>query len=160
VVRLRGGRVARRRACSVCFLGSISKSASYTDHQDSIPCIARSSGRLSRTRLRVRLPQSLLLTRLALAKSQPFGREVVCASMAMVPSYPLEKCIGDCDSGVATAPKLEMERGESSAARLRLKPMLPCCSLSEFGVAGLKACRLAVCGAVKWCAGQDGMEWK
>ena len=31
--------------------------------------------------------------------------------------------MGDCASGVETAPKLEMESGESSAERLRLEPM-------------------------------------
>jgi hypothetical protein len=83
--------------------------------------MARSSGRLSRTRLRVRLPQSLLLTRLALAKSQPLCRGVV--SISMTPSKLFGNGVGDCASGVETAPKLEMERGESSTFRLRLKPM-------------------------------------
>jgi hypothetical protein len=77
--------------------------------------------------------------------------------MSMAPSCPLEKCIGDCDSGVETAPKLEMERGESSAERLRLKPILWCCSLFEsVEVAGFGLCRMAVMGS-EW---RDGMVWE
>lgn len=33
------------------------------------------------------------------------------------------KDMGDCASGVETAPKLEMESGESSEEYLRLRPM-------------------------------------
>lgn len=88
-----------------------------------IPWIARSSGRLSRTRLRVRRPQSLLLTRDALVKSQPLLRGAASVSMSIAPSN-WRYGVGDCASGVETAPKLDMEMGEASSARLRLEPMV------------------------------------
>ena len=89
-----------------------------------IPCIARSSGLLSRTRLRVRFPQSLLLTRLALIKSQPLDLEFVYVSVSIILSWPLKNDMGDGISGVETAPKLEMESGESSEECLSLTPMV------------------------------------
>lgn len=52
-----------------------------------IPWMARSSGRLSRTRLRVRLPQSLLFTRWAREKSQPLVRGEASVSMSIALSY-------------------------------------------------------------------------
>jgi hypothetical protein len=88
-----------------------------------IPCIVRSSGRPSRCRLRVRLPQSLLLVRLALAKSQPLGRGGASVSRSIVLLQCWGNGAGDCASGVEMVPKLETENGEASES-LRLRPMI------------------------------------
>ena len=57
-------------------------------------------------------------------KSHTAGRDAVSTSMFAAWLKCTENGVGDCSSGVdATPPKLETERGESSAERLRLKPM-------------------------------------
>lgn len=91
----------------------------------SLPWIARSSGRLSRTRLRVRFPQSLAFTRCALVKSQPFVFRVesVSISKSIDVFAPCGKCVGDCASGVERVPKLEFDAGEASSKCLRLVPI-------------------------------------
>lgn len=82
--------------------------------------MARSSGRPSRKRLRVLFPQSLFFTREALVKSHPLFRDIEGSSISIAPSN-WGYGVGDCASGVETAPKLEMERGEASSERLRLE---------------------------------------
>ena len=90
--------------------------------------MARSSGRLSRTRLRVRFPQSLDFIRWARVKSQPLllGVASVSSSMSIAPSMPCGNRVGDCASGVETAPKLEIEVGDASSKCLRLIPIVSC----------------------------------
>jgi hypothetical protein len=82
--------------------------------------MVRSSGRPSRCRLRVRLPQSLLFVRLALVKSQPLGRDGLCVSRSMVLLQCWGNGAGDCASGVEIVPT---ENGEASES-LRLRPMI------------------------------------
>jgi hypothetical protein len=120
----RDGCVARRRVSVACFLHAISTPFICGEISGDIPCIARSSARSSRNLLRVRLPQSPLFTRLALAKSQPLCRAEESTSICMDPWKLWGNGMGDCVPGVETAPKLETESGESSAERLRLQLML------------------------------------
>lgn len=88
--------------------------------------IARSSGRLSRTRLRVLSPQSLDFTRAARVKSQPLFLDVgsTSISMSVVPSRPGGKRVGDCASGVERVPKLDIDVGDASSKCLRLMPIV------------------------------------
>jgi hypothetical protein len=88
--------------------------------------MTRSSGRLSRTRLRVRRPQSLFFVRCAREKSHPLVFDVVSvsSSMSIEPSRPCGKRVGDCVSGVETKPELEIEVGDASSKCLRLTPIM------------------------------------
>lgn len=79
-----------------------------------------SSGRLSRTLFVVRWPQSLLLTRLALEKSQAWWRDDVSMSM-FVGFVGKAKGMGE---RADTVPQLETERGESSSEEERLRLMV------------------------------------
>jgi len=118
-------RCARKSLCTV-FSAHVSACHLSTLGQGvSLPWIARSSGRLSRTRLRVRFPQSLAFTRCALVKSQPFvfGVDSVSISKSILVSVPCGKCVGDCASGVERAPKLEFDVVEASSKCLRLVPI-------------------------------------
>lgn len=45
-------------------------------------------------------------------------------SISNVPSMLRGKCVGDCASGVETAPKLEMDVGDASSKCLRLMPIV------------------------------------
>ena len=88
--------------------------------------MARSSGRLSRTRFWVRFPQSPGFVRWARAKSQPLllGTLCVSISISIAPSMLRGK------SGVETAPELEMDVGDASSKCLRLMPMVSSRDLS------------------------------
>ena len=90
-------------------------------YQQCIPCMTRSSGRLSRTLLRVRMPQSPLFTLPRFEKSHPLPL-LMGASISI--AFPLGIGTGDCASGVAKRPKLEMDTGDWSTDRLRLKPIV------------------------------------
>lgn len=57
-------------------------------------------------------------------KSHGLGRNDTSLSRSIELSNPFGKGVGDCASGVETAPKLDMERGESSTERLRLRAMM------------------------------------
>jgi hypothetical protein len=94
--------------------------------------MARSSGRLSRTRFWVRFPQSPGLVRWARAKSQQLLLGMLCVSISIsiAPSMLRGKCVGDCASGVETAPKLEMDVGDASSKCLRLMPIVSNLDLS------------------------------
>ena len=85
--------------------------------------MTRSSGRLSRCRLRVRIPQSPLFTLPRFEKSHPVPL-LMGASISMVLLKPFGVGVGDCASGVAQLLKLETETGDSSTERLRLKPIV------------------------------------
>lgn len=120
-----GVAVERGRACGLCFLFIVSVCVPRTSKkgESSVPWMACSSGRLSRTRLRVRLPQSLFFTRWALEKSQLLVRGRASVSMSIAPSS-WGYDAGDCASGVETKPALEMDVGDASSACLRLIPMM------------------------------------
>ena len=81
--RRQGGCAVRRRVFVKLSLRRVGTYLLGSNASDDIPCIERSSGRLSRNLLRVRLPQSLLFTRLALAKSQPLCREHASTSICI-----------------------------------------------------------------------------
>lgn len=85
-----------------------------------VPCMTRSSGRLSRTLLRVRMPQSPLFILPRFEKSHPVP---LLMGASIFTENPLAPGKGDCVSGVARLPKLLTESGDSSADRLRLKPI-------------------------------------
>jgi hypothetical protein len=123
--------------------------------------MARSSGRLSRTRLRVRFPQSLDFVRCARVKSHPLlrGRGSVSISMSIAPTMPCGHCVGDSASGVETAPKLEMETGDSSSMCLRFIPIIATSNVSILSERLCdEFCRVVVefeerrlwCGKLRW----------
>lgn len=87
-----------------------------------LPWITRSSGRLSRNRLRVLFPQSPPLTLPTLEKSHAKRFVWKCEDMS-ISMAASGIGVGDCASGVGAVPKLEAERGDSSVDRLRLRPM-------------------------------------
>ena len=100
-----------------------------------VRCTETSSGRLSRNRFRVRLPISLPSTRvtgspqLLFPKSKlnlPVGPDVDVDMLSRSIAIPWSgKGVGEREFGVeAKPPKLEIETGESSDERLRLKPIV------------------------------------
>ena len=155
----------RGRVCGLCFLLFVStcfyRSVSGRKGRELVPCITRSSGRLSRTRLRVRFPQSLDFTRCARAKSQPLlrGKDSVSISMSIVPSMPCGHRVGDSASGVETAPKLKIETGDSSSMCLRFISIIAILSVSVLSeklcdgvcrVVGEFEERRLWCGKLRW----------
>lgn len=54
----------------------------------------------------------------------------VSISISIAPSMLRGKCVGDCASGVETAPKLEMDVGDASSKCLRLSPIVSILDLS------------------------------
>jgi hypothetical protein len=110
-----------------------------------VRCTAPSSGRLSLNLFRVRLPMSLLSTRVTGSPQLRFPKsklnregfadvETLSRSIAIPWSG---RGVGERDSGVEVKPpKLEMERGLSSDERLRLKPIVNDVQGGEMGGIG------------------------
>jgi hypothetical protein len=134
-------RWAEKRRCIVFSVGTCQKATqgecvigSWESNGIDVRCTATSSGRLSLNRFRVLLPISLPSTRVTgspqlLFPKSKLKREVVADVDVMLSrsiAIPWSgKGVGERDSGVEmNPPKLEMERGESSDDRLRLKPIV------------------------------------